>query len=380
MSPLTETEPWRSVATLNTGSATAPANISKQLRTQLCERVALTLNVSPKVTNVERCRFDDLRSRLYCWGSSMGMRFFAKVFLEELCRFGSPSMVPTKEGIFRNFEVRSVEDQIDTEWNATNQLKALAGLANIPAPVAKSHTAKTIVWEEAGGRRLDYFVAWSRLTDPKGSATAAAMFSAGAWLRKVHDAFPPREEELDFSGLIETIPNLVQGEPSYKYARIVTKLLERALVIAGGTGKLLVPVVFSHGDFCLPNLMWDKKLTQLSIFDFENSGHRSICHDLATIVFSLRGSLLYPLIPKPVVVSSEKSFWAGYGSITSEMFVCIDALVSFRIFFGLLARLSTRKKRRGWLAGLTALAYRALLEDYVITRRLGIPAGFGAPR
>jgi tRNA A-37 threonylcarbamoyl transferase component Bud32 len=355
--------------------------MSKKLRTQVCERVAFTLNVSPKVTNVERGKLDNWRLCMHCSGSSMGMRFFAKVFLGELYRFDCPSMVPTEEAIYQHTKIRSVEEQIETEWNATNQLRALAGPVNVPVPAAKSHSAKTIVWEEVGGKRMDHFVAWSRLRDAKGSATAAAMFSAGAWLRKVHDAFPQgREEELDISRLIETMPNLVQGEPSYKHARIATKLLERALVIAGGTGKLLVPIGFTHGDFSLSNLLWDTKRTQLSVIDFENCGYRSICHDLAAIVFSLRGSLLHPLIPKPVVLSSEKSFWAGYGQITSEMFVCVDALVSSRIFCGVLYRLRTRSKRRGWLAGLTALAYRAFLEDYVITRRLGIPAGFGDPR
>jgi hypothetical protein len=370
--------PNLAVGNMNPRGSAVPDNISQKLRAKVRERVAFSLNSTPEVTNIERCTLDKSRSCLHCVGSSMDLRFFAKVFLEEIYRFDSPSIFPTDEGIFQYSQTRSVADQIDTEWNATNRLRALAGPADVPRPIAKSLSAKTIVWEEVRGTRLDHFVTWSRLRDPKGTATAAAMFSAGAWIRKVHDAFPQNGREvIDISRLIEAVPDMVQRESSYRYVRIATKLLERALVSVGGTGKLMAPIVFTHGDFSLPNLMWDTKLSQLAVFDFENSGYRSVFHDLTAIVFSLRASLLYPLIPKTVLVVAERSFWAGYGSISNKMLICIDALVSSHIFCGVLPRLYTRSKRHGWLAGVTASVYKSFLEDYVITSRLGIPAGFG---
>lgn len=369
---------YRSAAPLP-GRGGAPAR-SQALRGEARERIAFTLNVSPDAAKVERCLFKQSNPIVYCFGHSLGTRFFAKVFLADVYRLEPRTLSGAKEVTFQDAQVRSVEDEINLEWNITNQLRALAGPATVPPPIAKSYSARTIVWEQVGGTRLDRFVAWSRLTDQKGSATRAAMFRAGAWLRKVHDAFPRGEEELDISSSLETIPNLAQGEVSSKYARIAVSLLERALVMAGGSGKLSVPAGLTHGDFCLPNLMWDAKLAQLFVFDFEHFDYGNICRDLAAIIFSLRGCLLNPLIPKSVVVASEESFWAGYGPIAKEMFVCIDALASSRIFCNLFPRLDTRKKRRGWLAGVTASTYRAFLEDYVITRRLGIPASFGDPR
>jgi len=352
--------------------------LTRALRGEARERIAFTLNVSPDAAKIERCVVKQSNPTVYCFGRSMGTRFFAKVFLADVYRLEPRTLSGGEEVTFQDAQVRSAEDQINLEWNITNQLRALAGPATVPPPIAKSYSARTIVWEQVGGTRLDHFVAWSRLTDQKGSATSAAMFRAGAWLRKVHDAFPRGDEELDISGLLETIANLAQGKSSSKYARIAVSLMERALVVAGGTGKLSAPAGLTHGDFCLPNLMWDAKLAQLVVFDFEHFDYGSICRDLAAIIFSLRGCLLNPLIPKSVVVSAEGSFWAGYGPMASEMFVCIDALASSRIFCTLFPRLDTRKKRRGWLAGITASTYRAFLEDYVITRRLGIPAGFGA--
>jgi len=353
-------------------------NHSRALREQARERIAFTLGVSPEAVKVERCTFRPSGSILYCLGSSMSTRFFAKVWLADLYHLEPRPLAGVGEAIPRDTQVRSAEEQMKIEWNISNHLRALGGPAHVPAPISESYSARTIVWEQVDGMRLDRFVAWSRVTDPKAHATRTALLSAGAWLRKVHDSVPQGEEELDISGLLETIPNLARGASSSKYVRVAIRLLQRAAAMLGGTGKLLVPAGLTHGDFCLPNLMWDARLARLVVVDFEHFGYGNICHDLTAILFSLRGCFLNPLIAKRVVASSEESFWAGYGPMAREMFACIDALASSRIFYDLLPRLTTRRERRGWLGGVTASMYRTFLEDYVITRRLGIPAGFGA--
>jgi hypothetical protein len=81
-----------------------------------------------------------------------------------------------------------------------------------------------------------------------------------------------------------------------------------------------------------------------------------------------------PLIPQRVILGAERSFWDGYGSIPEEIPVLVGALASARIFYYSLPRLSSRRKRRGWLKGMTASLYQKFLENIVASRRLGVAA------
>ncbi len=353
----------------------AKANTTSELVADISERIASTLNVGSKCVRLDRWRFSgELPSILHCRGSSAGRRFFAKIFLADPYPVGPRVDAPWEDTLPPSQQFRAVEEQIEAEWNMTNELRLVAGPGYIPAPLAKSKTAKTIVWEEVTGIRLDHLVARSRWTDPKGKASAAALFQAGAWLKRVHDASSHGNVTVEIVDVIEIMRGLVEREGlrSSRYALIALQLLETARMSIGGEGKLQVLVALNHGDFLLPNLMWDKKLSRVFVFDFEHSGYRGICHDLVSMIFSLRVRLLNPLVPKLVILSSEKSFWTGYGSIPREMSIFVNAMASAWIFYNYLPRLSTLKKRRGWLAGVKASIYKAFFEDFVITQRLGI--------
>jgi hypothetical protein len=301
----------------------------------------------------------------------MGKRFFAKIFLADPYPVAPRVPLPW-EALTVDKNSRSIGDQVEREWNMANEFRLLAAPGSVPAPLGKSTTARTIVWEEVSGIRLDHFVRRSRWLDPKGKTAMLALFQAGAWLRGIHDASARGNEGIDILTVGEATRNLVekQGLSASKHANFGCHLLEKALAPLGIAEKLLVPAALSHGDFSLSNLMWSKAMDQLFVFDFEHSDRRSICHDLVTIMFDFRVQLLNPLIPKRVILSLEKSFWAGYGPIPRETRVLVQAVALSRIFYQALPRLSTRRKRRGRLAGLYATIYRRFFEDFVITRRL----------
>jgi hypothetical protein len=269
-------------------------------------------------------------------------------------------------------QTRSVEDQIETEWTMANEFRLLAAPGTVPAPLATSKRARTIVWEEVKGVRLDHYVKRSRWLDPKGKAGLPVLFKAGAWLRQVHDASARGNEEVDILQVLVAIHNLIEKQEwsVSKHAHLRCQLLEKAFAPTGKAGKLPVPTALSHGDFSLSNLMWSKATDQLIVFDFEHSDRRSICHDLVTVMFDLHVQLLNPLIPKRVILSLEKSFWAGYGSTPKQIEALVRAVALSRIFYHALPRLSTRRKRRGWLGGIRAAIYRAFFEDFVVRQRL----------
>lgn len=351
---------------------TAKPGRSRELVGGLGERIALTLNVSSKCVTVDRWRFSgELPSILHCRGSSAGRRFFAKVFLADPYPIAPRIAVLWEDPLPSRQQVRSIEDQIATEWNVANQLRALAGPSYVPSPLAKSMTTRTIVWEEASGVRLDHLIARSRWVDRKGNTSTAALFQAGAWLRSVHDASRRGTETVDTSRAITRIRRLAEEGAfgSSRYANPAFNRAEAALMSIRG-GKLLVPVALNHGDFVLPNVMWNRKLSRLFIFDFEHSGYRALCHDLVAMVLSLRLQFLNPLVPRLVILASEKSFWMGYGPVASEVSVFVSAAASAQILSSSRPHPSARRKRRGRLGAAAASFYQALFGDLVINRYL----------
>jgi hypothetical protein len=288
--------------------------------------------------------------------------------------------IPNEQELPRSQQLRPLKEQIELEWNTTNELRALAGPSYIPVPLRKSQTTRTIVWEEVRGKRLEDFFNSPRWSASKVETGAAAVFRAGSWLRRVHDASFRGNETVDIAGVIETIRKRVQKEGlcSSQYARVACGLLEAALVTVGGA-KFPAPVALSHGDFALPNLIWDQEVGQLSIVDFEHAGHRIICHDLLCMIFNLRRRLLDPFLPRAAILAWEKSFWAGYGSTPREIPVFVNALASSRIFYYHLPRVSRLWRRRGWLRGLQVLLFKTLLEGFVARERLGVPSSLWRP-
>lgn len=349
---------------------TEPHNLSTDV---LRERIAAALSTSPESLRVERWNLSLRHRSARSWGTWAGQRFFAKTFIMEPYPVTPRPTIPGEGELHRGPQLRPAEVQCENEWNMANKLRALAGPEFVPIPMERSKAAKTIVWQELRGVCLCELIERSLWEDRKGKTLAAALGQAGAWLRRLHDTSLQGSEPVDIGRMVEILPALMQKEGLYSpgYLQMARRLLEEARLRIGSADKLLLPVALNHGDFALANLVLDEKTNNLSIIDFEHAGPHSICHDLFTIIFDLRSRLLNPLIPRQVILGAEKSFWAGYGSVSDQILVLVGALASARIFYYSLPRLATRRKRRGWLAGTTASLYRAFLENSVASRRLG---------
>jgi phosphotransferase family enzyme len=340
------------------------------------ERVAATLGVSADCVDIGRWKFSgESPSLLHCVAVSRNRRLFAKIFLVDPYPILPRILVPWDGNSSRSLEqYRPVDDQIDAEWSTTSELQVLADPSYIPIPVAKSQLHKTIVWEEVKGVRVDRLVERSRWLDPTGKNVATALSQAGNWLRKIHDNSQRGTESVTQAMICEAIHKLTdtKEKSSSRYADIACRLIESALQAMGGQETMHLPIALCHGDFLPANLMWDDNRWQLSIFDFEHCGYRNIFHDLLAMIFSLRLKLLNPLIPKRVILSAEKFFWAGYGPVANNLSVLVGAVASSRIFYHSLPRLTTRRERRGTIAGINASVYKMLFEDFLISRRFGV--------
>lgn len=342
------------------------------------ERIACALSVKRSEISIGRYGYSPSRLAARCTGHWKGIRFFAKIILAD------PYPIPARFGV--PWEVtggmampeRPLDEQIEAEWTLTHKMQALAEGHCVPVPLGKSVSARTIVWEEARGTPLVRLMPGSRWKSSVASFGLRALFKAGVWLRNIHERSRGGTETIDMHALI----NLAKGferQPELgasPYDRLVPKILEIALPEIGHTGTFNVPVAFTHGDFCLSNLLWDNKAGHLSVIDFELSDYRPVTYDLFAVVSHLRSRFLNPVIPKQVVVSWEKSFWAGYGSVAKSVEAFVKALAIARIFYHHFHRLYTRGQRRGLIAGMNAQLYRTFLERMIITERLDLPEEF----
>lgn len=337
------------------------------------DRVACALSTGSNDLTIFRYGHSPSRLADRCTGEWKGRRFFAKILLADPYpipdRFGAPweSSGASAE------PARPVSEQIEVEWDMTHKMRALAGGECVPEPLGKSIPARTIVWEEARGVRLDRAARWSRWKRSFAAQGAHAMLQAGRWLRKVHDASHLGAEAVDTSVLINRASEFArENAPSIsEYERAVPKILEAALPEIGSV--FLAPVAFTHGDFCLSNLISESANGRVAVIDFELCGVRPVYHDLFALLSELYSQFLNPLVPKTVIQSWERAFWEGYGPASMEIKAFARALALARIFYHDLYRLLTRRKRKGWIAGLNAQLYRMLLEPIVITRRLDLP-------
>lgn len=339
------------------------------------ERIACALSV--KTNSVVLDRYGLSRSRLTtrCVGKSEGRRFFAKILL------ANPYPIPERFstlwqcGRSATIPVRSLFEQIETEWNMTLRMQGFSGGHCVPTPMGRSVPARTIVWEKADGSSLARVLKAPCWKPSMAKAGSRAMFQLGVWLRGVHQASRFGKERINLRHLIRKSSNSAReiDKTAQRYELIAWKILERALVEIGETPPFEVPVAFTHGDLCLTNLLWDNKGWRLAVVDYELSGFRPVCHDLFAIIASLRSALLNPLIPKSVVLAWERSFWLGYGPIPSRLSVYVRALALARIFYHHLLRFHTRRKSQGGIAGIEARVYRTFLEPSVIAKRLELP-------
>ena len=257
----------------------------------------------------------------------------------------------------------------------TRYVRSLTGSSRIPSPLGRSCDAKTIVWEEAEGERLDNLAKRSWLTGRTGESVGRALLHAGKWVRDLHDSSAHGTQVIEMRRAIQNLEMRMLGKEiaEQRYIESAIQILNHLIAVAG-TSRFTMPVALAHGDFCPANLMWEKNSQSLTVVDFELSEVHPVCYDLFALVSDLRARLLVPLIPKATIRHWEESFWTGYGPVAIETRMLVDALALARIFYHHLPRLLTRRKRRGQVAGLAAFAYRTLAERLVITYRIDLPS------
>lgn len=339
------------------------------------DRIACALSAKSSEVSIDHYKYKPCQVAAWCSGSWNEKRFFAKILLAEPypipTRFGIPWETP--EGALE--PTRPVSEQIEAEWNMTLKMQALSGGRSVPAPFGRSASAGTIVWEEVQGIPLVRLLKSSRWRGSIAAAGAKALFHAGMWLRNIHEASRQERETIDMHHLIKLANDFVRqkGPHTSSYDRVVPKILEASLAEIGGAGTVRVPIAFTHGDFCLSNLIAEITNYQLAVVDFEMCGDRPIHYDLFGLVYELRSQLLNPVVPKAVILSWEKSFWAGYGPTSAQLHAFVKAMALARIFYHDFFQLLTRRERKGWIAGATGQFYRTFLEPMVITRRLDLP-------
>ncbi|MBZ5516213.1 MAG: aminoglycoside phosphotransferase family protein [Acidobacteriia bacterium] len=308
------------------------------------------------------------------------MRFFAKTFLVDSYPSGLRFVAPWEEGCWVEDRTRPAGDQIEVEWAMTQALRELAGPQEVPRLLGKSDSARTIVWEQASGRRLDQLVKWSRWADPSGTSLARAFLQAGRWLRKVHQTGFQRRAWLSSPEIVRSVQQAIdqRGLRNSRYGTIASRIVADA-VSATGEAQVEVPIVFAHGDFCPANLLWDGLRQELRVIDFEHAGYRSISHDLITFLYNLRLHMLNPLVPKSVVVRAEQAFWQGYDPVPRTLRLIVSGVATARIFCYYLPRVARHRRGQGWERSLTARLFNRFFEANVVTQRLGIPRAVWNP-
>jgi hypothetical protein len=244
------------------------------------------------------------------------------------------------------------------------------GPQEIPAPWGHSVEYRTLVFEKVNGLRMDRFVNSRRASRRKTISVEAALFKAGAWLRRLYASSFQGSKTVDFGEVVADLNALMRERAiqSTSYAGLARQALEFGRREFRRSTSLCIPVAFNHGDFTLPNLLRNTDRQHLWVVDFELSARRPILHDLCTLIFDLRKRLLHPLTSPGVIEQCEKSFWRGYGAVPKELFALVNALATARVFYVSLPRISTLRERRGWAGGQKASLYKVLFQPLMLDR------------
>jgi hypothetical protein len=349
-----------------TVTTAAPNSIKPDI---LRQNIAVALEVNPRHVTLERSSFSPGMRSVRCWGQAQDKRFFAKMLLQEPYPVMPRVAVPWAATAVSSAASRSIAEQIEAEWTTTHELRKVAGPEHIAAPLGRSLATKTIVWQDAGGARLDDMVKRPRLLDAKSAGATAALSQAGRWLRTIHDKSRRGSEVINLENILAGLKKQIEhdGQSASRPALSALRALEGGFWNAK-PGSLTIPTVLNHGDFMLANLRWNKAESRVFVVDFENFGIGNLCQDLISLIFDLRSQLLNPLIPKRLVRSLEKSFWSGYGPIASEIQAFVNGVATARVFYYHLPQALRKRMQKGGLAGATAGVYKTFLEPAMLAR------------
>jgi hypothetical protein len=301
---------------------------------------------------------------LHCLGHTGGQKFFAKVFVADM-----HPLLPYQQPLWNDHAGsswdRRAADEVELEWYFTNQFRSFAGANCVPAPLAKSLVEKTIVWEQLSGSRLDrLFRGWLGST-ASGGALNQSLFEAGVLLRKVHDRSVSGSENVCIADVTRRARELMGELGDSRCVAISLRRLETEL--SGIEEHFQVPVALSHGDFCLPNLIYRRDTRTVFLVDFEHAASRPVLADLVSMICSLRTRLLNPFPRRALVEAAEQSFWAGYGRVSEDWGRFVNAVAGWQVLFrGLMAPASGSQRRLGTF--LRRRAYETLFQKFVAPR------------
>ena len=335
-------------------------------------RVASALNTTIPHVSIESYRIGFSGWVLRCTGTADGTRFFAKILLADPYPVPPRFATPWEELASPAKLQRPVEEQILTEWRMASEMRARVGGESIPTPLGCSLDDRTLVFQEVVGTRLDRFASWAWPLSRRRQSTETAIFHAGVWLRAVHDSSPQGCETIEFLEVVEALRGLIRQKElqGTLYAQRALKAVESLGQILSPRTTLHIPVALNHGDFSLPNLIWDADREHLWVVDFELSARKAILHDLCMMIFELRKPLLYPHTSRSAVQAYEHAFWAGYGAIAEDLFVCVNSLATARLFYLSFPKILTLPKRRGWRGWIKATLYKRLFQRFAASRIL----------
>jgi hypothetical protein len=349
-------------------------SMSRMRPRDLREGIASALGANSAAIQIERIETRrDVTPIIYVWGATQDSSFFAKVFSAPEYSMAPRMETPWELSSHLIVPAWSAEARMAAEWKRANEFRTLGGSFHVPILLGKSEAARTIVWERVDGIRVDRLVDhWSSRKDRERSSMDA-LLQAGTWLRKIHDSSVQTEHSVDIAQVFDTLREwTVRTHCTWdKDHRRGLGLLSVAQENIGESGIIASPVTLTHGDFALPNMVWNSKRDRLVILDFEHSDYRNSWHDLATLLSSFRSKLLNPFIPKRLILALEEAFWSGYGPVSREARSIVETVALSRIFYYYLPRIETRRQRRGWLRGAIANFYLASVKNRVLERCLG---------
>lgn len=343
-------------------------------RKETKRRVASALNIDSGLVGIEYQQAGPSGWVLWSRGVAAGTRFFAKVFLVDPYPVPPRFATPGEELARPEKQQRSVEEQIAAEWSMAQEMRSLVGGENIPAPLGCSLEYRILVFEEVDGLRMDCFVDSPWLNGQEARSAETAIRQAGAWLKTVHKSSFQGYETIKPLEVLGDLRALICRKEleSTPYAHVMTEVLESACLDMNSQDSLRVPVALNHGDFSLPNLIWNRARQHLWVVDFELSARRGILHDLGTMIFTLRRPLLNPLTSRSAIRRWERAFWAGYGAVPTDLFAFANALATVRFFYHTLPKLRTWREKRGLWAGTKASIYTRLFELHLVQRILRV--------
>lgn len=311
-------------------------------RVEARRRIAFALGIGAESVNVEQSRVSLSGWTMHCYGAAGRARFCAKIYLVDQYPLSPRFTLPGDDLCHHEQILQPAEQHIATEWELIQRIRSLVGSRNNPALLGCSPTERTLVFEEIKGARADRLTRWAWPSSSKLRSLEDALFQAGAWLSHLHQASSRSIESLIPIDVLTQVRQLVAAKhlEAKHYRRLALQPLEAVCRQIGPRTPLRVPITMNHGDFSLPNLIWDGMRERLWVIDFELSSVRSILHDLCTMIFNLRSRLLFPFTALTAVVQCEKAFWRGYRDASANLKLLVSAIVTSRLFYYSLPRMS----------------------------------------